>query len=624
MTGSYWQKYARSRLSRRRALLGAAGIGAGAAALIAGCGGGNNGGGPGGESGGSSGAFAVYKPKDTTSQAKAGGTFRDYITTDVVSFDPLSSSSFNTQSSVAYYTYPRMLRFKVAKYPDKAQGDSEGELAESFELSADKTQITFKIRPGLKWEQRAPTNGREIDAQDVVFSWNKFAQISPFRGDFAYSNDNPGAPVESVSAPDNRTVVFKMHQPDASIVQLFTTAILFYVMPRESDGGFDPKGEVRGYGPYLLADYRPSSLHVWQKNPDYFIKGRPFVDRIERPIVPEYATRLSQFKAGNIWTTLVRQEDVAATKRDIPALLLAQGDQYDPNPTSFISFGYEGNSPFKDERMRQAVSMLIDRDLMLDVISNRDQFQKDGLDLPYRLHTVVGAGWDGYWIDPNDPKKFGDNAKFLHFDPSEAKKLMSAAGYPNGVDTDLFYNSGSQYGSTYTKVAEVLVSMFNDGGIRAKQQPKDYQSDYLPNYYYAYANGNTKGFNGILYGAERSYPTLAAQLYATMHRNGPRFHGMTPTGERAWEGDPQVNRMIEDMRAQFDLAKQQAQAQDFARYMTGKAYNIPFPYSALGYGLYWPVVGNLQAYDTFVGGNPVTETALHWWIDDTKPPLGQG
>src|SRR5581483_8202851 len=97
MTGSYWQKYARSRLSRRRALLGAAGIGAGAAALIAGCGGGNNGGGASGESGGSSGAFAVYKPKDTTSQAKAGGTFRDYVTTDVVSFDPLSSSSFNTQ-----------------------------------------------------------------------------------------------------------------------------------------------------------------------------------------------------------------------------------------------------------------------------------------------------------------------------------------------------------------------------------------------------------------------------------------------------------------------------------------------------------------------------------------------
>jgi peptide/nickel transport system substrate-binding protein len=622
MAQSYWQKYARYRVNRRRALQGAAGVGTGIAAVaIVGCGGDGNGGDGNGNGNGTTGP-GVYKPQDTTSGAKTGGTLRDFITTDVVSFDPLSSSSFNTQSSVAYFTYPRLLRFKTEKYPDKATGESEGELATSHEVSEDKLQVTFRLRPGLKWESRAPTNGREIDAEDVVFSWNKFASVSPFRGDFAYSAENAGAPVESVSAPDNRTVVFRLHQPDSSIVQLFTTAILFFVMPRESEGGFDPKGEVRGYGPYLLEEFQPSALHVWRKAPEYFIQGRPFLDRIERPIVPEYATRLGQFKAGNIWTTVVRAEDVAATKRDVPDLLLTQDEQYDPNPTSFVSFGYEGNSPFKDERMRQAVSLLIDRELMLDVIGNRDQFEAEGLELPFRLHTVVGAGWDGFWIDPSS-NDFGDNGKLLTFDPAEAKKLMSAAGFPNGVDTELFYNQGSQYGSTYTRVAEVLVSMFSDGGIRARQSPKDYQTDYLPNYYYAYAAGNTKGFNGIIYGAERSYPTLSSQLYATMHRAGPRFHGMTPNGERAWEGDPQVNQMIERIRTEFDLERQQDLSQEFARFMTGKAYNVPFPFDALGYGLYWPAIGNLQVFDTFVGGNAVSETALHWWVDDSKPPVGR-
>jgi ABC-type transport system substrate-binding protein len=614
----YWQQFQEARINRRRILARSAAAGAAfAAAGVVGCGGGD--GSDGGDEGDSGGL--VYRPRDTTNRAKAGGTMRDLITTDVVSFDPLSSSSFNTQSSVAYFTYPRLLKFVTEKYPNRATGDSTGDLAESYELSGDKLQITFKLRRGLKWEGKAPTSSREIDAQDVVFSWNKFARVSPFRGDFAYSESNQGAPVESVSAPDSNTVVFKMRQPDASIVQLFTTAILLFIMPRESDGGFDPKGDVRGYGPFLLEEYQPSGLHVWQRSPDYYVKDRPFIDRIERPIVPEYATRLSQFKAGNVWTSVVRQEDVISTKNDIPALLLAQGEEYARTPT-FVAFGYEGDSPFKDERMRQAVSMLIDGDLLVDVIGNRDQFTADGLELPVRFNTVVGAGWDGYWIDPRNDKGFGENAKYLRYDPEEAKKLMSAAGHAGGVDTDLFYNGGSQYGSTYTRIAEVLNSMFNEGGIRTKLQPKDYQTDYLPNYYYSYAAGNTKGFNGIIYGAERGYPTVSSQVFATMHKDGPRFHGMTPNGQNAHMGDPEVNSMIDSIRTEFDLEKQQKLVADFIRSMTKKAYNIPYPFAALGYGLYWPVIQNLQVYDTYAGGNPVTETALHWWLDTTKPPLG--
>jgi hypothetical protein len=99
---------------------------------------------------------------------------------------------------------------------------------------------------------------------------------------------------------------------------------------------------------------------------------------------------------------------------------------------------------------------------------------------------------------------------------------------------------------------------------------------------------------------------------------------MTPNGERAWEGDADVTRRIEQLRNEFDIERQQSMAQDFAKNMAAKSYNIPFPFDALGYGLYWPVIGNLQVYDTYVGGNVVTETALHWWLDDTKPPVGQG
>jgi peptide/nickel transport system substrate-binding protein len=458
----------------------------------------------------------------------------------------------------------------------------------------------------------------------VVFSWNKYSRVSPLRADFAYSEANPSAPVESVSAPDNRTVVFKLHHPDASIVQLFATSVLFYLMPRESDGGFDPKGEVRGYGPWLLEEYRPSSLFNWKRADNYYIKGRPFVDRIELPIVPEYATRLSQFKAGNVWSPVHRQEDIIPSKKENMALNLLQGLDFPKTPW-FISFGYEGDSPFKDERMRQALSLLIDRETITDVTADRETFRAEGIERPVRYMTVVGAGWDGYWIDPQDEKEFGPNSKFFKFDVAEAKKLMAAAGFSNGVDTTFYYNQGQQSGTQYLQVAEILNGMFNDGGLRTKADPKEYQNDWLPNYYYGYAQGN-KGFNGVKWMAERTYPTVASQLFATLHKDGPRFVGMTPSGSNGQQGDPKVNADVDKIRNEFDLEKQQSLVKDLIRYMSGKAYYIPnaFPVGTPGFSLYWPCVGNLGVYTGFAGSNTTGELSINLWIDNTKPPLGTG
>ncbi len=620
---SYWRSFQNSRLTRRRALGGALAAGSAAAALsMVGCGGGNDSGGAAKEE--AKGSGLTYTPVDTTDKAKAGGDYKSVLATDVVTLDPLSAATFNTLDIVAAFTYPRMLQFSLVKYPNSNTGQVEGQLAESYELSADKLQITFKIRQGMKWDPKAPTSSRAIDARDVVFSWNKFAQVSPLRPDFAYSTTNPTAPVESVSAPDDKTVVFKLHQPDSSIAHLFATSVLLYIMPRESDGGFDPKGEVRGYGPWLLEEYRPSSSFTWRKAPDYHIKGRPFPDKISLPIVPEYATRLSQFKAGNVYVPVHRQEDILPAKKDTPALNLLQGADFPKTPW-FISFGYEGNSPFKDERMRQAAALMIDRETITDVTSDRKKFEDQGLPIPVRYMSLIGTGWEGYWIDPQDEKKFGPNAKYFTNNVAEAKKLMAAAGFANGADTSFYYNSGQQYGTAYLQVAEMLQGMWNDGGMKVKGDPREYQNDWLPNYYYGYAAGN-KGWSGVKWMAERSYPTVASQLFATVHKDGPRFVGMTPDGRNAQQGDPQVNSTVDKIRAEFDLQKQQALTQDLIKYMAGKAYYIPspFPVGTPGFSVYWPIVANLGAYRGFSGSNTALETAINYWLDTSKPPVGTG
>jgi hypothetical protein len=205
-----------------------------------------------GAEGDSSGLIA--NPKDTTAQAKPGGTYKDFITADTTTSDPIQSTSFTAKAYVAAFTYPQLVKAKAAKYPDAYDGTTEGDAAESIEFTGDKLQVTFKLRQGMKWDPKAPTNGRAIDAQDVVTSLNRYKAINPVAFDIFYDAEKaPLSPIEKIESPDERTVVFKLKLPDASLLPNLAHYAAHYILPRESEisgpGGFDPKGEVRGYGP---------------------------------------------------------------------------------------------------------------------------------------------------------------------------------------------------------------------------------------------------------------------------------------------------------------------------------------------------------------------------------------
>ena len=631
----YWDRVTASRLSRRRALGGAAAIGAGAAALsMVGCGGGD---GDGGDNGGGD-SGVVSKPKDTTSEAKAGGTFKDMITADTTTSDPIQSTSFTAKAYVAAFTYPQLMKAKAAKYPDAYDGATEGDAAESIEFTDDKLQVTFKLRQGMKWDSRAPTNGRVIDAQDVVSSLARYRAINAFAGDIFYDADKaPLSPIDKVEAPDSRTVVFKLKLPDASLLPNLAHYAAHYVLPRESEvsgpGGFDPKGEVRGYGPWLLEEYKPAVGWVWRKNPDYYIKGRPFADKVDRPIITEYATRLAQFKAGNIWSSVVVPEDVFSTKRDTPATEIRQGETYQPLGAISVGFGYgaAGDSPWKDQRLRQAVNYLIDREAIVDVLGNRQAFRKEGVELQYRLNSIVGSGYEGYWVDPTDEKKFGANAKFFKPNLAEAKKLMSAAGLPNGVESTFYYNGSTNYGTTYTRLAEILIGMLNEGGMKIKQGPTEYQNDWLPNYHFAYTSAyfggrdKTRNFSGLALRYPTFYATAAQTLLSNQHKVGTRFEGATPDGKNPQDGDPQLNALVEKLKAEFDVNKAHAYALEIAQFVADKAYMVQGgAFGALGFGVWWPVVGNLGVWRAMSGvSRTVPETVLHWWIDTSKAPIAK-
>jgi ABC-type transport system substrate-binding protein len=444
----------------------------------------------------------------------------------------------------------------------------------------------------------------------VVFSWGKFARLNPAATDVARAR-NASAPVESFEALDDRTFRIRMAQPDATVLPSLVT--LLRIHPRESEGGFDPRRVVRGYGPYFLEEYTPSSRMVWSKNPGYHRKDRPFIDKIERAIVPEAVARLSQFRAGNIFTNAVTLPDVIQTKKDLPETLLFPSDTYD-NRQTYVSFGYEGNSPFKDARARQALSMSIDRELFADVIEGRDVFRKEGLELPVAYNTVVAATFDGAYLNPTDDKAFGPNNKYLKFNAPEVKKLLAASGHPNGIDFEFGYNTDTNYSPPYLKVVEVLSGMWLDQGLKAKGDGITYTA-FVDKYHLSYALGNKHGFNGAMLRGGRGGGTSLLSIIAGCHPSGQVFHGMTPDGNNAAAGDPKVTEMIERIRQEFDTEKQNSMFHEMIRYYTQQSYTIPRPSTSKSFGLWWPVIGNLGTWRP----NGIDE----WWIDATKPPLAR-
>lgn len=624
---SYWSDLTNNRISRRRALQ-AAGAGVVGAAFLAACGGSDSGGS--GKPAENKRSSLVAQPRDTAKEGKPGGVWKHFARADATHFDSLVSDTSQVVSISGYLGYSKLLKWKVGRYPAIFDGQSEGDSAESWEISPDKLTLTFKLRKDMKFDRRAPTNNRLMDSEDVVWSWNKYIKNNPGARSLAYDNTNKAAAVSSISAPDKNTVVFKMDHPDASIIPLFTAADKFYVFPREAESGFDPRREIRGAGPWILEEYVPSARFLWARNPDYHVKGRPFPDKLEVPILRDPSQQMAQFRAGNIYTDVMGgfggfQLEIVSTHKDLPETVIHEEPVFPERNIWYMTFGYDGNSPFKDTRMRQAMSMLIDRDGYVDVIDNKSKFAEQGLDLNYKLCTVLGAGWGDYWLDPDDTKAFGENHKYLKHNVSEAKKLMAAAGFPSGTEFDFYWLNDNTFGALYNNIVQLYQAMFNDAGLKGnlKGLPFNQWVDTVVQAYFYQETlaGTRKGYSGAQLMAERPFATAASLISSTLHYQGGAFHGMTPDGKDGHKGDPKLNDMSEKIGLEFDRKKQISMVHDVIRYVTQQSYYIPQASSAKKFQLWWPVISGVNAVTSPPNFTNWADNYLDYWIDPTKAPL---
>src|SRR6185503_1895636 len=163
---SYWQARLNNRLSRRRALSLTA-VGVAGAAFLAACVGGSD---DKSSSSGGKDEGLLAKVDDTTSKATPGGTWARYLSSDTPGLDPMTNPA-STVPPLANFALSRLLKYKSGTRQERPTGIMERDAATSWEIAPDGLTMTMTLRPGMKYDARPPTNGKNLTAEDVLFSW---------------------------------------------------------------------------------------------------------------------------------------------------------------------------------------------------------------------------------------------------------------------------------------------------------------------------------------------------------------------------------------------------------------------------------------------------------------------
>ncbi|MER3399367.1 MAG: hypothetical protein C4316_12745 [Chloroflexota bacterium] len=364
---------------------------------------------------------------------RQGGVWNGSISGDPPTIDPFRNISFLTKF-VSAFVYSRLFMFKPALV-DKLSFEITGDLAESYQVSADGLVYTIRLRPNARFH---PPISRYVTAEDVVYSYLRFIGEAP--GSKPATNYRELADVvESVAAQDPRTVVFKLKFPYAPFLTRLADTYLLFIMPRETGQAFDPAQKMVGSGPWIFEGYEVSRLFRFRRNPEWHLgPERPYLDRVELNILPEYQSRVTQFLGGNL-------DEVAPDGADVTRILdRVNGAQLvtetDRSVTMIWFSGRDPSVPWRDPRVRRAISMAIDRDALIEAAGVRE-VENRGIKVFKFWNNLVPAIFGSWWLDPRGKDISPEVARYFRYDPEGAKRLLVEAGYPQGFRVDFRYTT---------------------------------------------------------------------------------------------------------------------------------------------------------------------------------------
>ena len=383
-------------------------------------------------------ARVVATPTPSAAAPKYGGTVRMSAYADTKDWDPLGSASL---SSVISYS---QLYNQIVQFDTTNTQEVVGDLAESWELSPDGKQYTFRIREGINWHDGTP-----FTVDDIIYSmhrygnpcnatgrsglWRNYAVRMEVVNVVEKADCTPTNADDVVTAVDDNTIRYNLAFASGAFIK-FLAVDYVKILPRHllEDESVDlNQGEHvvasnAGTGPFILEEYRSGNSYFVNKNPNYFKEGRPYFDRIEHYIITQPATLMAQVEA--------RQIDMAnagSTNLEAPEYYelerITNGDYVAHDIKAGGNFGLMLNvkrEPFDNHLVRRAIYLAVDRQKV-----DERAFGGAGVThcpLMDLAHTNdVCTTWPG--LRPKDTPGGQE-------DIAEAQRLMAEAGYPDGFE----------------------------------------------------------------------------------------------------------------------------------------------------------------------------------------------
>lgn len=577
---NYWLGRSR-RMSRRRALKGAATSATGIAALsIVGCGDDDDDEAPttSGPNTGSSPTTAAASSTAATEQPRPGGKLSISLSQDPPSLDVFRSPSF-ASSTPNSFVMSRLLRFKPQTDPTKFTAyEPEAELAESWEPSPDLLTWTFKLRPNVTFH-----SGTTLTSEDVAASFERFNSLP--------SANKPGlGMIDKIETPDPLSVVFKLNQPYVALPVMLASTSYLWIYPKEvKAGSYDPTKTVVGTGPFLWDSYDVGIAIRFKKNPNYFLAGQPYLDEITMNIVKDTQARLGQLRSGSLD---ISTEDFRSFESIKAARSQVRGIEY--TPTGFWHLYFQSldptsqyhnpESPFNDEKVRRAVSMALDRDALLKIL-----YQEHGT-----WNNLPPVGMMGS-LDPRSPD-MGPTGRYFEQNIPEAKKLLAAAGYPNGFDTELNYVL-NVFGDVYQQQVEIVANMLGTIGIKTTLTGIDYVSNYI-------AKSILGDSHGITLAPETAFFDPDEWFFSLLHSSSRR--------NRVQIKDEQIDNMIASERREINPIVRAKIINDICIRNADQMYYVPtiLPSSFV------TLQSNIQGYAMGSSAGAGSETYAGIWLKD--------
>ena len=366
------------------------------------------------------------------------------------------------------------------------EGAAEPCLVDTYEFSGDAMTLTVTLKDGITF-----ASGNPMTSADVLFSINRCKNL---QGNPSFICDT----IESMEAPDEKTVVFHLTQPDSAVLSKLTysaTAILDSEVVK-ANGGTDAEDAAAtdtaqayldttsaGSGMYVMTSYTPDEEVVLEKNPNYWGEATN-VDKYIIKIQPDSNTQMMTLSTGDIDVAMNMTDDTMAELAGAENVEIINGAT---KTVGFVlmNMNEEYGGPVSNPNVQKAIRKAIDYTGIQTIIG-------EGTLTPY---SIIQSGFMG--------SKGERDADYTNLE--EAKALLAEAGYPDGFDVDLTVCDLDMEGVVLTDLAQKVKDDLSQIGINVNIVSQPWAAGYGDDY-----RDGKLGFTVMYWGVDYNDPN--AQL----------------------------------------------------------------------------------------------------------------